>query len=331
MKNRLVFLYAGLAAAVLFSCSKSDSPAAPQNIPQTVSPAPPETVEIVLPQGIALRVNASFCVAEKNDTGAITGIRWNDTLVLGEKVSILGDSVKYIYAGDKAEYDFTPVRRDDGKEGFLFSSQISPAGDLAVVVDERAVLYKGPRNIDALNNVLPPKTVVVTFPGTERDGFVQFQAYDAQRQRYYRDNFIKVQSLSFDNADVQSVVLLHTAGMLGANETIRREALLEAAYKDYPESVFAAEIRGLLSAKETRPSSPESFWINNYDVTVWDTPDEKDGKIISQLSRNTEVQVFEETVESFTVDGVTDRWCHINSPVDGWVFGSFLSKQVASY
>jgi hypothetical protein len=330
MKNQRIFLYMGFAAAVLFSCGNSDSSAVSRNIsqdiPQTVSSAPPEAVESRLSQGIALRVNSSFCVAEKNDAGAIASVRWNDTLVLGEKVSILGDSAKYTYAGDKAEYEFTPVKREDGREGFLFSSQLSPAGDLAVVIDERVVLYKGPRNLDALNTILPAQTVIVTFPETERDGFVQFQAYDAKAGRYYRDNFIKVQSLSFKNDDVQSVILLHTAGALGPSETIRREALLEAAYNDYPESIFAAEIRVLLSGKEVEPASLGSLWINDYDVKVWDNPDEKTGKTIDQLSLDTKVEVFETTTESYTVDGRTGRWYHISSPVNGWVFGAFLSQ-----
>jgi hypothetical protein len=170
------------------------------------------------------------------------------------------------------------------------------------------------------------KTVLITFPETERDGFVRFQAHDAQYQRYYRDNFIKVQSLSFNNDDVQSVILLHTAGVLGPNETIRREALLEAAYNDYPESVFAAEIRGLLSGKEVQPSSLGSLWVIDYDVNVRDNPDEKDGKIIGQLSLDTEVRVSEVTTESYTVDGQTSNWYHITSPVDGWVFGAYLNQ-----
>jgi hypothetical protein len=326
MKNRYIVLCVGFAAIVLLSCNKSGSSDASQDVPRDVSSAPTEIVEIALSQGIALRVNSSFCVAEKNDTGAVTGVRWNDTLVLGEKVAVLGDSVKYVYAGDKAEYDFTPIRRDDGREGFLFSSQLAPAGDLAVVIDERAVLYKGPRNTDALNTILQAKTVLVTFPETERDGFVQFQAYDTERQRYYRDNFIKAQSLSFSNNDVQSVILLHTANVLGPSEVIRREALLEAAYNDYPASVFAAEIRMLLSGKDVEPVSLGSLWINDYNVNVWNNPDEKDGKVIGQLPQDTEVEVFEATTESYTVDGLTGRWYHVNSPVDGWVFGAFLSQ-----
>jgi hypothetical protein len=331
MKNPHIFLYMGFAAVLLLSCGNSDSSPAvsrniPRDIPQTVSSAPPEIVESSSSQGMALRVNSSFCVAEKNDTGAITGVRWSDTIVLGEKVSVLGDSAKYIYAGDKAEYEFTPVRREDGREGFLFSSQLAPAGDLAVVIDDRVVLYKGPRNLDALNNILPAKTVIVTFRETERDGFVQFQAYDAKGGRYYRDNFIKVQSLSFKNDDVQSVILLHTAEALSQNEAIRRGALLEAAYNDYPESVFAAEIRTLLSGKKIEPTSLGSLWINDYDVKVWDNPDEKSGKVVDQLSLDTKVEVFETTAESYTIDGQSGRWYHINSPVNGWVFGAFLSQ-----
>jgi hypothetical protein len=327
MKIQHIFLYVGAAAVVLVSCGNSDSPAVPRNVPQTVSFAPAEAVvESALSQGIALRVNSSFCVAEKNADEVITGVRWNDTVVLGEKVSVLGDSAKYIYAGDKTEYEFTPVRRDDGREGFVFTYQLAPAGDLAVVIYERVVLYKGPRNLDALNTLLPAKTVIVTYPETERDGFVQFQAYDAKAGRYFRDNFIKIQSLSFKNDDVQSVILLHTAEALNQNEAIRRGALLEAAYHDYPGSVFAAEIRTLLAGKKVEPYTLGSLWINDYDVKVWDNPDEKTGKTIDQLSLDTKVEIFEATTESYTVDGLSGRWFHINSPVDGWVFGAFLSQ-----
>jgi hypothetical protein len=326
MKNRHIFLWAGFAALVLLSCSKSGSSDASQGASLTVSSGQAETVEAVVSQGVALRVNASFCVAEMDDAGAVTGVRWNDTLVLGERVAVLGDPARYVYIGDKVEYDFTPVRREDGREGFLFSSQLAPAGSLAVVTDERAVLYKGPRNTDALNVILPEKTVLITFPETEREGFVQFHAYDAVGQRYYRDNFIKTQSLSFGNGDVQSMILVHTANVLGPNELIRREALLEAAYNDYPESIYAAEIRALLFGKNLEPVSPGSPWIAGSDVSVWDNPDEKDGKVIGQLLRDTEVEVFEATAETYTVEGLTDRWYHVNAPVDGWVFGAFLDR-----
>jgi hypothetical protein len=32
------------------------------------------------------------------------------------------------------------------------------------------------------------------------------------------------------------------------------------------------------------------IWINDYDVNAWDNSDEKDGKIISHLSPDTEVE-----------------------------------------
>jgi hypothetical protein len=316
----------GFVVAALLSCSKTDS----SLVSRAASSAPAvssENLPPVLSEGIALRVNASFCVGVKNDAGVVTSIKWNDSLVLGERVSVLGDSAKYTYEGDKAEYEFTPVLRDNGKEGFMFSSQLAPAGDLAVAIDGKAVLYKGPRNVDALSTILPEKTVLVAFPETERDGFVQFQAYDMERQRYYRDSFIKTQMLSFREDDVQSAILIHTAAALGPNETIRREALLGAARNDYPDSIFASEIRQLLGdvGKNVQASSLGALWINDHNVNVRDQPDEG-SKVVGQLSLDTEVRISEETSESYTVNGQTARWYHITSPVEGWVFGAFLSQ-----
>ncbi|MDR0388462.1 MAG: SH3 domain-containing protein [Spirochaetaceae bacterium] len=323
MKDRHIFFYMGLIALVLVSCSKPDASVISQAAASSSQPA----AGAFLSEGMALRVNSSFCVAVTDDEGELTGVKWSDSLILGERVFILGESAKYTYAGDKAEYDFTPVRRENGREGFMFSSQLAPAGDLAVVVEERAVLYREPRNTDALSTILPVKTVIVTYPETGRDGFVQFQAYDAERQRYYRESFIKTQPLSFAYADVQSVILLHTASVLGSSETIRKEALLDAAYNDYPGSVFAAEIRELLSGgKDVRASLLSSLWINDHDVNVRDMPDENRGKIITQLSLDTEVSISEETIETYTVNGQSARWYHITSPVEGWVFGAFLGK-----
>uniref|UniRef100_A0A7T8B977 SH3 domain-containing protein n=1 Tax=Breznakiella homolactica TaxID=2798577 RepID=A0A7T8B977_9SPIR len=34
--------------------------------------------------------------------------------------------------------------------------------------------------------------------------------------------------------------------------------------------------------------------------------------------------VSEETVDSFTVNGVRAKWYRIVDPVEGWVFGAFL-------
>jgi hypothetical protein len=255
--------------------------------------------------GYVLRVNAAFYTLE-NDTGSETDrTKWDDSMALGEKVQV-GKPRRVTFAGDKKAYDFLEIRRDNGKDGLAWASQIARGGSLAVITDEKANLYKSAKSIDVTDAVLPRKTVAVCFPDTERGGSVAIKAYDPETQ-ITRQNFIRTAAISLEESDIQSSILLQTALPLKneGTEKVRRDALLEAALLDYPNSAFSADIQALANPNtavliKTEPASHSFMSVNDNDVNVRDLPDPVAGRVIGQLNEDDEVSVSEQTVATST-------------------------------
>jgi hypothetical protein len=189
--------------------------------------------------GFTLRIDTGLYAID-NDTGAETdAARWLSSMPLGERFAVLQPVRKAVYQGQS--YDFIKVRRDTGAEGFVIASNAAVGGSLGVVTEERANLYRTPKNVDVLSSTLPFKTLLVYAPETERDGFVEFSAYDPEARTLRSSLFIRKSAFSTRDPDIQASILLQTALSLDpAKDTVRREALL-----DYPGSVFTGEISAL--------------------------------------------------------------------------------------
>jgi hypothetical protein len=323
MKQITIIPVLALIALLIFSCQKNEK----------AKPAPESNDPVVVRSaenyGYVLRVNAAFYTLENNTGSETDKTKWAASMALGEKV-VVGKTRRATFSGDGKVYDFIEVRRDTGGDGLAFTSQIAEDGSLAVVIDEKAILYKSPKTIDATGTILSRKTVVVFFPDTKSGGYVEIKAYDSEAQAY-RQSFIRTSSISEDEADIQSSILLQTALPLkneGADK-IRREALLESALLDYPASAFRADIEALMGLNtraiiKTEPASHRSMSVNDDNVNVCDIPDSIAGRVIGQLHLHDDVTIKEQTVDIFTIGVQKARWYHITEPFDGWVFGGFL-------
>jgi len=323
MKKITVIPALALIALLIFSCQKNEKAK-----PSTES-TEPIVVKSAEKYGYVLQVNASLYTLE-NDTGNETDkTKWAASMALGEKV-VIGNTRRATFAGDGKVYSFMEVRRDTGSEGLAFASRIAESGSLAVVTDEKAILYKSAKTIDATGIILPRKTIAVCFPETQSGGFVEIKAYDPEAQ-VSRQSFIRASAISKDEADIQSSILLQTALPLkneGA-EKIRRDALLESALLDYPASAFYADIEALMGLNtkaliKTEPATRRLMSVNDDNVNVRDLPDPVAGRVIGQLNQNDEVTISEQTAAIYTIGGQRARWYHITDPFDGWVFGGFL-------
>ena len=329
MKKICIIPALAIISLLGFSCNKKDeAPSAPAAI---ISAENVETVENseTWKTGHVLRIGSAVYTLE-SDTGSETDrTKWDAVMALGEKIQV-GENRRLTFSGDGTVYDFVKVRRDDGKEVFAWASQVAAGGELAVVVDDRGNLFKSPRAVDVTGIILPRKTVGVRFPDTVRDGFVEVRAYDPAAQAY-RQNFMRVSSLSRKESDIQSSILLQTAEPLGNTgaEKIRKDALLETALLDYPDSAFSADISALVNPNATAVIRTESvsrpfMAVNDDNVNVRDLPDPVAGRVLGQLNRNDEVTVIEQTASQSTVGGQSARWYRITEPLEGWVFGVYL-------
>jgi hypothetical protein len=312
-----------LLALLIFSCQKNEKAK-----PSTESEEP-VVVRSAEKYGYVLQVNASLYTLENDTDNETDKTKWAASMALGEKV-VIGKPRRATFAGDGKVYDFMEVRRDTGGAGLAFTSRIAESGSLAVVTDEKAILYKSAKTIDATSTILPRKTVVVWFPDTQNSGFAEIRAYDPEAL-VPRQSFIRTSSISRDEADIQSSILLQTALPLKKEgpDKIRRDALLESALMDYPNSAFRADIEEMMGLNtkaliKTEPAARRFMSVNNDDVDVHDLPDPVAGKVIGQLNMDDEVTIGEQTAATYTVGGQSARWYHITAPLYGWVFGGFL-------
>ena len=313
-----------IIALLVFSCKKNEEARAPaDDSSDEIEVLSADSVE--WNYGYVLRLNASLMTLETDTSSESDKAKWAVSMALGEKVSI-GETRQATYDG--RVYDFVKVRRDDGREGLAFPTQIATGGELAVVVDDRGNLYTSPKAVDVTGIILPRKTIAVRFPETEREGYVEVRAYDPAAQTY-RQNYMRLASLSGKESDIQSSILLQTAEPLkneGAEKN-RRDALLEAALF-YPDSAFSADINALVGPNavviKTESVNQHLMTVIDDEVNIRDLPDPVAGRVIGQLNRNERVRVIEQTENQSNVGEEISRWYRITEPLEGWVFGVYL-------
>ena len=277
----------------------------------------------------ALRVNTGFYDIE-NDTGSETDIAvYKSALPLGEAMLVCSEPRKAVYQG--TSYDFTKVSLDQKPDGYVISSNIAVGGTLGVVTDDNARIYKTPKNIDVTNSILSRKTILVVFPETEQNGFMEFKAYDPVLKTTFSSSYIKSASYSLYGQDIESSILLQTAQSLDpARDKVRIDALLESAAMDYPNSVFSEEIQELLYPEtqaqlRTQAAAESLMYTSSDNVNVRDLPDAVLGNVLGQLAADTAVFCDKETTETFTINDMTAKWYHVTAPIEGWIFGGWLT------
>ncbi|MCL2793277.1 MAG: hypothetical protein FWD87_09320 [Spirochaetaceae bacterium] len=255
MKNKIILLSLVMSILLFFSCQREHGSAV-----RNGASAGNDSVEIssIRNQGYALRANTAFYTILGDDAGdETTRVRWAAGMSLGEK--ILTGETRRMTLEDGRVFDFIAVSRDNGTEGYAFAAQVGVGGSLAVVVDESANLFRAPRPVDVSGIILSRKSVVVYYPETENNGFLQVRGFDPARQANIAldNNYVRLSSLSSRDSDIQSAILLQTALSLPPAQNIRREALLNSALYDFPNSVFNAEIFEIVFPDAVASASPE--------------------------------------------------------------------------
>ena len=245
MKNNFLLLAIILSVTLLFSCQKKEEPQIAHDndyIENIYEPA--TTVSNIRKAGFVLPVTSSLYVIDGEDDGTeATKARWGANMTLGENI-LIGEPRRLTWT-DGRILNFIEIRRETGAEGFALTSQVVEGGRLAVVIDERASLYTSPRTVDVSSTIMSRMSVVVYYPESESNGYVEIRGWDHIRERYVdpSTSFVRLNTLSTGNSDIQSCILLHTAlSLTAANQAVRRETLLESAILDYPDSVFNFEI-----------------------------------------------------------------------------------------
>lgn len=280
-----IFLLCGMA---FFSCQKNEGAEAPQAAAESEAEQPSD---ITIP-GYAMRVATNFYVLDKDETAykdENTKTQWKAEIPLGEEV-LTGATQKMTYYGNK--YDFIEVRRSNGDEGFVIVPQVVAGGRLAVVTDDSAMLHKSPSTTGMSETMLSRMSVVVYFPETQNNNFVEVRGYDIIREANIlsSNSYVRASSLSTRDSDIQSAILLLMAQSLKESEKQtaaqregqlrKKEGLLNAAFVDFPDSIFSQEIYEALEAvrnPEPSPADADQLGIENAETTASETSELADG------------------------------------------------------
>jgi len=252
-----------------------------------------------------------------------------ETLVIGDKVSLLNKSQKFKL--DKVDKDFIKVKAPSGTEGWVRAPYALSKVSLAVVKSDGSTIYSQPRDVSITSRSVSKMTVVAVFADGSNSQFSKINCYDPVQNVYNTeaDNiFVPREDLTFSDVDISSVIL-YTTAMATKNKDIRAN-LFKVVEKKFSGSVFFEQIRVALVpgavAAVVKPVVPAAgiYVVNDNNVNVRASPDEVNGAVTFTLAKDVEVEVFEVTSQAYTIGTLTAPWYHIKDP-SGWVFGVFLA------
>ena len=255
---------------------------------------------------------------------------WRDSLLLGEKLSLLGETTKAPLAGDNSQYNFVRVKRESGAVGWALADYVVSRCVLSVVKADDVIVYKEAQDSSATGTSLSSGAIVARHTESVTAPFVRITWYDSTSNTLSRGLYVRDQDISTRPDDVQGAVILLLAN--GEKDPAQRKALLQSAAKSYPGSLFIARIEDAIAAISAPPvaRATEKFFATmvcaDNGVNVRDAPDEKTGAVVATLTRGQTVEVEEQTTESFTIGSATAPWYRIKEPA-GWVFSAWLGPE----
>jgi hypothetical protein len=277
-----------------------------------------------------LQKNEAFIIVNDLPLYAEQGggnLKWKESLVIGDKVTLLNRTYKFKVEGNEREY--LKVKSPAGNEGWVRTQYAVPKCRLAVVRAESATVYSEARDVKMTSKTVSQMTIVAALTDGSTPSFAKVVCYDAVQDKYYTDPiFLAIDDLSYADADI-SALILYTTAMASKDKGLRAK-FYGNIEKNYSSSIFLDKIKAALvpgAASAAKPSSPlsASFTVNDDRVNVRAQPDEVGGQVLAQLSKGTKVEALEATTQTYAVGGQSAAWYRIKEPA-GWVFGGFLTR-----
>lgn len=254
-------------------------------------------------------------------------LTWVETLTIGDKVTLLGKAQKFTRDGKEREYTY--VRTPSGKEGWLRTQYIAVNATLGVIKTDSALIYSEPRDLKITDKAMTMLTIVAILDNGSTPDFAKVNAVNPADDVYYDTNatYLTYPDLTIDENDVAAAILYYV-GKNTKNAGVKKN-LLTLANKKYASSVFLPKIQEVLGGAPAASAAAAvpfagTYPLNDTNVNVRTAPS-TEASVISQLSQPATVTVKERTAQPSAAGGKTDYWYHITAPVDGWVFGSFLT------
>ncbi len=255
---------------------------------------------------------------------------WHDGVLLGEKLSFLGETTKAPIGSDSRQYEFVHVKRDSGAVGWVLADYVVSRCVLSVAKIDDVLIYKEPKDAAATGRSLASATIVARSTESVTAPFARITWCDPATGALSQSQYVHDEDLSTKPDDVQVAVLLQLAS--AAKSPDQKKALLQSASRSYPSSLFIARVEDALAAIAAPAVTHETMKFvapmvaTDNGVNVRNAPDETAGAVVATLTKGQTVEVEEQTTESFTIGTDTAPWYHIKEPA-GWVFGAWLTPE----
>jgi len=260
---------------------------------------------------------------------------WKAGTFLGEKLTMTGETSKAKI--NNFDYDVTEVTRITGDTLWIINMTFAPDAELAVINSKETIfLATAPQAATYTTVSVDYLQLIAVYPETETNNFVKTHLYIPNKDdpskvgAYYghtdrASRYIRNNTYSTREADVQSAILWHTA--MASNNEERKTALLQSALNDYPNSVFANDIRAELKTEEVIETVSINLEMSVIasNISVYAKPAE-DSVRVGGIRKDEIVTAVEKTKTTLSFDGNSDFWYRIDEPLTGWIFGGFLEE-----
>jgi hypothetical protein len=311
--SRALLLAAPLGFLLLLSCQ--------QNAPRDVPPS------VVADSRSAFNVVADLPLW----TLAAGLLTYKESMPIGEKLTLLGQSTKIVQSG--RERELVQVRRMSASEGWVRADSVVSKSILAVVIADDAVIYAVPHNTAATTASIPRMTILAIHADTGGMIFIRVTGFDPAAKLLLKDIWLRNEGVSSKPADVQAAILLQLAA--ASKSPKQQQAFLKTAIKDYPDSIFMLELTAALAGPQSAQAPPPLKGVPTVPVSgtmttaadgvkVYDAPDEKTGKVLATLARGQKVEIQEKTADDAAAADPASSWFRIRDPM-GWVKGASLA------
>jgi hypothetical protein len=175
-----------------------------------------------------------------------------ESLPIGEKVSLLGQTAKYTLAGK--ERDYAQAKRESGSTGWVRADFVVSRAILAVVTTDNAVIYSVPNNTAATTETIALLTIVAVHADTGGMRFIRVTCYDEGAKALLRGVYLRNEGVSSNPDDVQGAILLKLAA--ASKSSRQKKAFLTSAIKDHPASLFLPQLTAALEELNGPPLQP---------------------------------------------------------------------------
>jgi hypothetical protein len=210
-----------------------------------------------IPESMVADARSAFAIVDALPLWTLSGesLGSRETMPVGEKLSLLGQSAKYTVAGK--ERDYVQVKRESGSTGWVRADFVVSKAILAVVTSDNAVIYSVPHNTAATTETVAAMTIVAIHADTGGMRFIRVTCYDETAKALLRGVYLRNEGVSSNPDDVQGAILLKLAA--GSRNTRQQKAFLTSAIKDHPGSLFIPQLTAALAALDAPPApSPQA-------------------------------------------------------------------------